>query len=374
MQFADLSAVKHRVHLGAPLPFNVRNADKTLLLARGQKVDSPEHLAALLARGALVDLAELMSPRDEVMKAPREMLPRLWSDALSKIGSAMDNAPEPGFCDALVEAAGPVQALIERDPDLAIFQVLQKGADANTSYGAQRSTQTAITCMLVAQRMGWSASEAERAFKVALTMNLAMLELQGLLSRQTTPLTPEQRVAIHSHPLRSAHMLELAGVTDSSWIEGVRGHHELEDGSGYPTGNRDAGELAMLVRRADIYTAKLSARASRPPMRADTASRQMFMQDPGHPITVALVKEFGIYPPGCQVHLASGETGVVVARGATITAPIVACFTNERGALLNKPVRRDTSAKGYAVAGAVDPKVTRQSPPVDKLMAAVATA
>ena len=44
---------------------------------------------------------------------------------------------------------------------------------------------------------------------------------------------------------------------------------------------------------------------------ADVAGRQMFMQDPGHPMTAALVKEFGIYPPGCHVRLASGELAVV---------------------------------------------------------------
>ena len=36
--------VKHRVHLGAPLPFNVRHADQTLLLARGQQVESSDCL------------------------------------------------------------------------------------------------------------------------------------------------------------------------------------------------------------------------------------------------------------------------------------------------------------------------------------------
>ena len=32
--------------------------------------------------------------------------------------------------------------------------------------------------------------------------------------------------------------------------------------------------------------------------RADLAGRQMFMQDPGHLMTAALVKEFGICPSG----------------------------------------------------------------------------
>ena len=169
-------------------------------------------------------------------------------------------------------------------------------------------------------------------------------------------------------------MLELSGVADADWVGAVRHHHETADGKGYPTGQTDSGELAELVRRCDIYTAKLSPRATRAPLPADTAGRQMFLQDPSHGITVALVKEFGIYPPGCQVHLNSGETGIVVARGATITAPIVACFTNERGTPLAKPVRRDTSVKAYAVTAAVNPKAARQPPPIEKLMAAMVAA
>ena len=48
MKFSQLSDVRHRVVLGRPLPFNVRNADGTLLLARGQVLGSAEQLDALL--------------------------------------------------------------------------------------------------------------------------------------------------------------------------------------------------------------------------------------------------------------------------------------------------------------------------------------
>jgi HD-GYP domain-containing protein (c-di-GMP phosphodiesterase class II) len=359
MQFADLSAVKHRLRLGAPLPFNVRNADKTLLLARGQQVDSAAHLAQLLERGALVDMTELLSPREEVLKAPREALPLLWQGTVAQLSQAMNTAPEPGFLDAVMAASGPLQALVERDPDLAIFQIVQRGADANVGYGARRSMQTAITSLLVAQRLGWGSDEAELAFKVALTMNLSMLELQGALSKQAGPLTAEQRAELHSHPARSAQMLEQAGVTDRAWINAVRQHHEQADGSGYPSGTTQLSELACLVQRADVYTSKLSERAVREPMAADLASRQMFMQDPAHAITAALVKEFGIYPPGCHVRLASGDVAVVVQRGATISTPIVDCLPPAGAAAgvstphPSLPVRRDTSAAGYAVVAVV---------------------
>ncbi len=371
MQFAELSTVKHRVRVGAPLPFNVRDADRTLLLARGQQVETTDHLSALFRRGALVDVAELQSPRDEIMKAPRAALPGLWSACLSRVSQTLLAPQGESFKAVLDEAAGPVQALIERDPDLAIFQVLRQGNNADVAYGAQRSLQAAITGFLVAQRLGWDTEQCERLFKVALTMNLSMLELQGQLSHQTVPPTPEQRNELRTHPMRSVRMLELSGVTDEAWLKAVLQHHEQEDGGGYPSGTTDICELATLARRADVYTSKLSGRSSRDAMAADMAGRQMFMQDPGHPMTAALVKEFGIYPPGCYVRLATGETGIVVRRGATITAPIVACLTTPSGLALAKPVRRETSDKGSAVAGVVGESSVSNRLPLDRLAALV---
>ncbi len=353
MHFAELSTVKHRVRLGAPLPFNVRDADASLLLARGQQIESTEQLVALFERGALVDVAELQTAREEILKAPREQLPRLWARNLERISMVLQSHPGESFSVALDEASAPAQALIERDPDLAIFQVLRQGGNEDLSYGARRSLQTATTAFLVAQRLGWDAAQCERVFKVALTMNLSMLELQGELARQSTRPTPQQREELQSHPLRSVHILELAGVADPAWLQAVLKHHEHEDGSGYPSGTTEVGELASLARRADVYTSKLASRASRDALAADIAGRQMFMQDPGHPMTAALVKEFGIYPPGCHVRLASGELAIVVARGDLITTPVVACLTNERGAPLATPLRRETATRQHAVLGVV---------------------
>ena len=374
MQFAELSTVKHRVRLGAPLPFNVRDADKTLLLARGQRVDSADQLVALFDRGALVDLAELQTAREEILKAPRQQLPKLWSRCFDRVAQTLMSQPERGYAAAVEEAAGPVQTLIERDPDLAIFQVLRQGANLDTDYGAQRSLQCAITSFLVAQRLGWPQEQIERGFKVALTMNVSMLELQGQLARQTEALTNEQRNALQGHPEKSVRMLQNAGITDADWLSAVLRHHEQEDGGGYPTGCTEVGELASLVRRADVYTSKLASRASREAMAADMAGRQMFMQDPGHPMTAALVKEFGIYPPGSYVRLATGELAVVVARGEFITAPIVACLTDAHGSPMRAPLRVDTSQRGRSVAAVVGEQGAKVRLPLERLLELLAAA
>ena len=371
MHFAPLSAVKHLVRAGQPLPFNVRDADGTLLLARGRLVDTAPQLEALFIRGALVDIAELKPADDDISSVSRKELPAIWSRCLTQVAQTLAQSGAADFADALDAASVPVQALIARDPDLAIFQVLRRGHNSDFDYGAQRSLRTAITCALVAQRLGWDERQSERAFKVGLTMNISMLELQGQLARQTTAPAPQQLAALQTHSMRSVRMLELAGVTDVDWLQGVLRHHECEDGSGYPAGSTDVGDLAALARRADAYTSKLSWRASRESMAADQAGRQMFMRDPGNAMTATMVKEFGLYPPGCYVRLGTGELGIVVERGPTITTPVVACLTNERGMPLPKPVRVRTGERGHHVAGVVGESSVNVRMSLERLMAAI---
>jgi HD-GYP domain-containing protein (c-di-GMP phosphodiesterase class II) len=377
MHFAELSSVQNRLRLGQPLLFNVRDADKTLLLARGQVLSSTEQLQTLLHRGALVDISELQTAREEILKAPRAQLPKLWQRSLNQVAETLlqanDSTDQAGFRDALDDASLPVRLLIERDPDLAIFQVLQQNAGDDTHYGVHRSMQTAITSYLVAQRLGWDNEQSERAFKVGLTMNVSMLSLQGELARQQTPPTPTQRSELRTHPMRSVRMLELAGVQDAAWLEAVLHHHEHEDGSGYPSGCGNVSDLASLARRADTYTGKLTARSWRDALGADMAGRQMFMADPGHPMTAALVREFGIYPPGCYVRLVSGELAIVTARGPSITTPIVSCLTSATGAALPSPQRVDTSQTGHAVAGVVGGSHIPVHLSLDRLAALVTT-
>ena len=353
MPFAQLAVVKQRVQVGAPLPFNVRDANEALLLARGQVVSCRDQMEALFARGALVDISELSVAAHHVAEAAPQQLPALWSQCMDDVARALLASPHSGYARALEDVAQPVLALIERDPDLAIFQILRQDGNSRVQYGATHAVHAAITARLVAQRLYWEPRAAHAVFKAALTMNISMLELQGELAQQAEPVTQEQHDAIHSHPLRSVEMLELAGITDRDWLDAVAQHHEMPGGLGYPAGLAEVSELALLVQRADTYTSKLSPRLKRHALAADQAGRQMFMQDPGHPMTVALAKEFGLYPPGCHVWLANGEVGIVVRRGETVRTPLVAALINERGAPLAQPCRRDTSVRQHAVLGVI---------------------
>jgi len=367
MHHVPLAQVRHQIEAGQPLPFNVYRPDATLLLARGQVVQTVAQLDSLLERGSLVDLREL---RPEVAATPaatptnlsevsREALPALWAAATEQLDQVL-HRPEPEtFRGALDDAAAGFEALIDHDPDLPIFQVLRQDNAPFTRYGVMHSLHTAIVAHLVARRLAWSEDETRRAFRAALTMNIAILDLQGRMAAQSHTPTDTQRRELADHPRRSRDLLVLAGIDDEIWLRAVAEHHEERGGGGYPAGLQEPCELATLLRRADVYTAKLSARASREAQAADQAGREIFMQDPGHPICAALVKEFGVYPPGCFVSLACGETGVVIARGPSVMTPVVASMTNAFGNPLPAPVRRDTREPLYAIASVLQPRQMR---------------
>jgi HD-GYP domain-containing protein (c-di-GMP phosphodiesterase class II) len=369
MRLTTLESIKHLLRVGVPLPFNVRNTDRTLLLARGQIVVSSEQMAALFERGMLVDIAELQTSAEQVLQASANELPALWQQSMDRVGQVLSSLP-PGESDAVLDdVARPLTTLVERDPDLALFQVLRQSTNEHTQYGVNHSIHCAIAALLAARRMGWDAPESLRAFKAALTMNVSMLELQGQLAEQSAPLTPSQREAIHAHPMESVRMLELGGVEDPVWLTAVAQHHETSDGTGYPCRLSEVTPLAALLHQCDVYTSKLSPRKSRQALTADVAARRLFATSPADPAATALIKEFGLYPPGCFVSLASGETGMVVRRGPSAHAPLVAVMTNERGATLSEPVRRDTSKPAHAIVAALGADSRRVSIPNEKLVA-----
>ena len=105
-------------------------------------------------------------------------------------------------------------------------------------------------------------------------------------------------------------------------------------------------------------------RAHRPAMLVQDAARELFAEEGGSAFAAALVKEFGLHPPGDVVQLKSGERAVVLRRGATVGTPLVAAITNRSGMPIVQTVRRDTSRSEFAIAGAVrDQRFVLRMPP-----------
>lgn len=352
MRVCSLSSVQNCIELGQPLPFSVRDTSQQLLLARGQVIADEQQLEDLFHRGAMVEveeLAGLLQPARRSARGPRaDQLPGAWDRCSHDMRQVLSAAPDQ-LAGAVDQVTDQLLALIQAAPEVALAQVVRQ-PEGGGHYGITHSIHAATACQAAARFLGWNPDDQRRAFQAALTMNIAMADLQARLATQVSPLTARQREAIHDHPARGVQMLSEAGITDMAWLDAVRLHHELPDGSGYPAGTSESSELAEMLRFADVYTALLSDRADRPAISARQAGRELHQMAATSPLAGALIKSFGIFPPGSVVRLASGEMGIVVRNGEKAYHPKVAILTTPAGEPRLTPRMCDTSHDRHAVA------------------------
>lgn len=358
------------MRLNEPLPWDVFDANGTLLLRRGFRILMADQLDQLVARGAYVAdaIAAPAAPAGVARTPVRPELPRVtitdpvdgWQRTESRLANLLHAFERtPDVVDRLSALAPLISELCERDADLALFQMMRW---RGTNYAVAHAVHAATLCELIARRLGWPAHQREQLVRAALSMNVGMRQLQSSLVTQSEPLSGPQRELVNLHPVRGLHLLETAGVTDNDWLRAVALHHESPDSLSARTRHGSAAQLAEVIRLADIFGAKISPRASRPALSADQALRETFISHGGidNPLVGALVRELGIYPPGSGVRLASGEQGLVIRRGERADQPTVFAVINRNGQFYMEPVVRDTARPQFAVQGVVPVERFRQ--------------
>jgi hypothetical protein len=321
--------------------------------------------AAVVVQGdptaAVEDAAQMAAALAAALAAPEPASPAELVEGWDRIKRELaallrHDAPDGAWVEAIDATVGRLQVLARRDFDAALYLLLQ---DATNGDDDRYSAHHALLCALVgevcADWLEWPAEEIDALVRAALTMNLSMSAMQDALARQIEPLSAQQREQVDGHAEESAALIAAAGVKNTLWIEVVRLHHGGPGVDDAGTSSPPAQRLARLLRRIDIYTAKLSSRASREAVSPAIAARDTCMDADGQPDTLglAILRKLGLYPPGCFVKLANGDLGVVVRRGSKAHMPIVAALRREDGGLHFSPKRRDTANKRHAIVHGV---------------------
>jgi HD-GYP domain-containing protein (c-di-GMP phosphodiesterase class II) len=290
-----------------------------------------------------------------------------WTGLEARLSGLLRFPAEQQLLARLRDIVAQVAETADGHRDELVYLILRHDHGRLTNYGVAQSLHTSALCGLLAKRLEWAPEKAASLMGAALTMNLSILELQGALaSRGDTP-SEEERQKIDSHPADSARLLRAAGLADEDWLQTVEQHHEVAGGGGYPAKMEAPTEMSQLLRFVDMFTAKHSPRAGRTPVPAQQAARDLYLQGKRDPLVSVLIKELGIYPPGCYVRLANGEVGVVTHVGDAAHTPKVASFTTPEGNVLANPPRRDTALPAYAIKSTVPDSAIRVTLSVDKL-------
>ena len=250
------------------------------------------------------------------------------------------------FAAEVAACAGTLMRLAHEDPDVAIFHMVHARADKMRRYSVLHAMHTAMLLTLIGRRKKWNESFTLTAVKAGLTMNISVTALHNELAMQESGLSDAQRAAIHEHPEASARMLRELGVSDPLWLDAVVQHHEEPDGRGYPRGLQAIEPLADAIRTCDVFGAKISPRIGRHGMPTPRAASEILRQRSACFFGASIMRELGLYPPGCLVELSSGERGVVVRRTRDQGAPQVVLIGQGQGVLPLATLRRADTTRG----------------------------
>ncbi|MCO5111343.1 MAG: phosphohydrolase [Burkholderiaceae bacterium] len=390
------------IHFGQPLPFVLRGADGALLAQKGFIIRNRTDLNTLLARGvqlyvdtdesgeshraylaglqrmliADTNLGEIasmkMSAAESTERDREDTGPADWP-ALQERATQLLRSPQPGDFGTRFQALH--EELVRhssQSPDATVLALVYLSAQETRLYSATHAMLVSCVCMIAAREvLRWPEARVLTLGRAALSMNVAMTELQDQLVQQAQPLTAAQIAAVESHAHRSEALLRQLGVADALWLEAVRNHHHRLPG---PMADKtEAQQMARLIQRADIFAARLAPRISRLPMPV-TAAMQASYYDEQQQVDeagAALVKALGIYPPGAFVRLATQEIAIVLKRGPSATTPRVAVVMNRSGMPTGEMIPRNTAQPSCKITGPVAHKDVRVQLQVARLIAMV---
>lgn len=366
------SVARADIKLGEPLPYSVYDKTGTLLLRAGFKINLERHLEALVEKGLYCRQDEAAA-RAGARAAGRTLVASRELQAATEAENTfltLDTAKlrlqrlfehyrmgrnREEFRSRVEDIALIVQEACTHDTDAALANL---HLDYDNSYAVVHHMQAALLCELIGKSTGVKEESRLTLIKAALTHDIGLIDIQDMLDRQTTPLAPEQKERIASHPLDSARILAELGITDPVWLDAVRHHHERLDGSGYP--DHIAEEAVRIPTRilaiADIYSAMVRDRPYRKAMVSKEAMRNLLLEQGNKTdqrLIQMMIKEIGVFPPGAIVKLVNGEIGVVKLRQENSAFPIVYAFCRPGGMPMLSPVRRETIKSEFNIDGIV---------------------
>ena len=350
------------IKVGTPLPYDAYDADGRLLLRRGAVVTSEVQAERLIEQGLFSDAppresaAVLVGTASRSVERERVSVFQRLDDLRSRVAALLTpGVPADLFSAGVLAAAAEIQGACDLDLDAAVASVL---LSRWMPYSARHCCNCAVLCEALGRQLEWPVEQRLSLLAAALTMNVAMMELQDTFYRQKEPLDDTQKDLLRAHPAAGRALLQDLGVSDAVWLACVEQHHEALDGSGYPQGVSGDALLreARVLAVADKYCAMVSERAYRDGAPADAALRQMLMSHGkglDTELAARLVREVGLYPPGSAVELNNGEVGVVVKRTLDARHPVVRVVISSQGRPLPECPKRLTSKAPFGVKGAV---------------------
>jgi HD-GYP domain-containing protein (c-di-GMP phosphodiesterase class II) len=385
---------------GHPSPVSVRDATGHLLMAKGVMLETDEQRLRLVSRTIFVDeregelirramggkldallrqntkLGEIYAAKPDgasiapvALRKEGDSLPVVCANLQMHLSQLLRDPPPADLLPRVDALQREVLALVDAQADALLLLLVHQSASDAHRYSATHALLVAVLCELASRQLPHQTALWRESLRcAALTMNITMATMQDQLALQEAPPSPQQRTHIDAHAHRGGDCLRAAGVTDPLWLAAVEHHHAAP--SGVMTEQDPGVQLARLLNRADVFSARLSMRKQRAPMSAASAIKAAYLDEHQQADEAgwALIQATGFYPPGSFVRLKSGELAVVLRRGAHAKTPKVASLIGRSGTPLAEIAVRDTRVRPHEVDAGITPSEVRVRLNMEKLL------
>jgi len=117
------------------------------------------------------------------------------------------------------------------------LELMVKAIEARDPYTSGHSRRVAEYASAIARDLGLSAKDSDNIRTAALLHDVGKIyEEFAPLLRKEARLTPEERMVMQTHVVRSAELVGTVAKLKGAVLDTIRHHHENYDGSGYPDG------------------------------------------------------------------------------------------------------------------------------------------
>ena len=287
----------------------------------------------------------------------------LWADLESGLGIILGSpASVQEFEPRVWQYDRWMTDLLKRDTDMGLYLLFQLASNSPVGYSASHALVSAVLCHLIALELGLPQGERDSLVHAALTMNIAMTQLQDQMAGQLEKPSAEQQSAIRDHANKGVRLLGSLGAIDRLWLETIALHHDDNTGKGSLPLIPAEQRLARILRVVDRYAAMISPRKSREGRSAMDSARSILGRTAEivDEVGLVLVGVVGQCPPGTYVRLDDGQVAVVMRRSTQPNRPFVAIVISEAGSLVNPPRLHRTANANPGIKSALPPSAVRE--------------
>jgi HD-GYP domain-containing protein (c-di-GMP phosphodiesterase class II) len=293
----------------------------------------------------------LLEPRrsDQRDEEQREAL-QIYQDAVNTVHRAMNAVERGQAIDAMA-----VRTVVEEMLGSLLYDssglVSLAAIKSYDEYLYEHSVNVCIVSMVFGCTLGLNEKQMMDLGMAGILHDIGKVFIPLDIVRKPGPLTEEEWMVMHTHPLVGAKVLATTpGVPDLAAVVAFE-HHIKYDRSGYPKAARprSLNFYSHICTIVDCYDSLTTVRPYRAPVRPEHAAGYMLYSSQGQ-FEPRLLRRFAsllrLYPVGAIVKLNTGEWAAVSNGSERDPArPVVRMLVDASGALVRGFKRADLSER-----------------------------